>query len=137
MTDCGASSPTLHTQGLLTRTPVSRHSSTVLPWGGTGPALQSCAVGEGQGQLCAAPSSLLLGVTGTKHINTDQSCSRAVNLDVAPGPDDTMVPGGNAGHLDSMVLNPHMAQVWVQIPDMCTAFYGDRSLGYQFRSRLW
>lgn len=80
-------------QGQLTSTPDGRDSSTVPLWGGTGPTFQSGTFGEGQGQLCATLSSLLSMVMEAMDSNTDSSCGRSPDADMAPGsrpdPDET------------------------------------------------
>lgn len=80
-----------------TRTSSSNNSSTLLSWGDARPPFLSAVAGQEQGQFSpvqklvsiransADLSSLLLVVRGATDINTDYSCGRGIDLDMAPG----------------------------------------------------
>lgn len=53
--------------------------STVLHRRGAGLVLLSATGGEGRGQLCAVLSSWFSVVSGSKNINTDRGCGRAMD----------------------------------------------------------
>lgn len=72
------------------------------------PDFPSATVSEGQGQLCASPSSQPLVVPGATDINTDCGCNRVMNPDMgpgnSPGPNITMALGGSyATHLSPLL----------------------------------
>lgn len=69
-------------------------------------------------------------------INTDPSCGWAMGLgmalDSSLNPNVTMAPVGSAGLSDGQGINDRVAQ----IPDICTAFDGNRSHGHHHRPWL-
>lgn len=77
-----------------------------------GPVLSSAAASEGQSQLRAALSSLSSVITGTMDINTNWSCSRAVDPDIAfncgLNPEVTMAPRGRTWVPDLYGPKGHM-----------------------------
>lgn len=97
MTDNWPGSPTLVSSQPAHLHPCPQGQLYCVPRQGAGLVLPSVAACEGQGELCAALSSLFLVVTGARDLNTDHSCGRATDTHMALGsglgPDVTMALG--------------------------------------------